>query len=133
MASTSSSGKRSLGTEFCLGAVSTSSACLFSNPMEVIKTRMQVQGEQGHKTRAFKNSFHAFQTIIKNEGIKGIQKGLGPAIAYQITMNGSRLGSYEPIKRQFNAFPENSYFFMRTLAAGALSGALGKFTFVVVL
>ena len=80
MASTTAQPNRSLWIEFLLGGVSTSCACLFSNPFEVIKTRMQVQGEQGAQIRAFRNSLHAFYTILKNEGIYGIQKGLGPAI-----------------------------------------------------
>ena len=35
----------------------------------------------------------------RNEGIRGIQKGLFLAYPYTIVMNGTRLGSYEPLKR----------------------------------
>ena len=35
--------KRSLIVEFLLGGVSTGCACILSNPMEVVKTRMQLQ------------------------------------------------------------------------------------------
>jgi len=85
---------------------------------------MQVQGEQGAQIRAFRNSFHAFYTIAKNEGIYGIQRGLGPAIGYQLCMNGTRLGSYGPIKRLIGASEQNSFYFLRTVIAGASSGAL---------
>eukprot|EP01084_Bolivina_argentea_P115051 204687_1 len=119
-----SEANRSLVVEFLLGGVSTSCACLFSNPFEVIKTRMQVQGEQGATVRAFRNSFDALYVICRNEGIHGIQRGLVPAIGYQVCMNGTRLGSYGPIKRLLGAEPNRSLFVMRTVAAGAISGCL---------
>lgn len=85
---------------------------------------MQVQGEQGTQIRAFRNSFHAFYTIARNEGFHGIQRGLAPAIGYQICMNGTRLGSYGPIKRLVGAEPDNSFYFLRTIVAGATSGSI---------
>ena len=90
---------------------------------------MQVQGEGGSQQRAFRNSFHAFRTILFNEGIRGIQKGLGPGMLYQISMNGSRLGSYGPFKRLLNANDPKttSYYLPRIIGAGAMSGALGAF------
>jgi len=117
---------RSLIVEFLLGGLSTSCACLFSNPFEVVKTRMQVQGEQGAQTRAFRNSFHALYTIARNEGLRGIQRGIAPAIGYQLCMNGTRLGSYGPIKRIIGATPEKSFYFMRTILAGATAGAISS-------
>ena len=45
---------KSVSTECVLGAAAASSACLFTNPLEVVKTRMQLQGElkaRGEYTR----------------------------------------------------------------------------------
>jgi len=64
----------------------------------------------------------------RNEGIRGMQRGLPPAYAYQILLNGSRLGFYEPIRKATNRFvglsateqtPVTSVF------AGAASGVVG--------
>lgn len=52
--------------------------------------------------------------ILKNEGIRGLQRGLGCAYMYQILMNGTRLGLYEPIKFQIH----------RLLDAGSGGGAI---------
>ena len=36
--------------------------------------------------------------IYKNEGIKGLYRGIGSAYIYQILLNGCRLGFYEPLR-----------------------------------
>jgi hypothetical protein len=87
---------------FVLGGVATSTACIFTNPFEVVKTRLQLQGEldasaqrlyQGtplrlalcvhamllHSTHASSSVslsvlgvFGSFRLIIKNEGVAGL-------------------------------------------------------------
>ncbi|GAB5032983.1 solute carrier family 25 member 35 [Nannochloropsis oceanica] len=86
--------------EFLLGGVSTSVACLFSNPFDVLKVRMQLQGElksKGTYQVHYRNFLHAAWTIMRVEGILALQKGLGPAILYQFVMNGVRLGTFQTL------------------------------------
>ncbi|KAJ3017129.1 UNVERIFIED_CONTAM: Mitochondrial oxaloacetate carrier protein [Siphonaria sp. JEL0065] len=72
--------------------------------MEVVKTRLQLQGELEAKSgptahkRQYNGAISAFIKISRTEGVKGIQKGLAPAYLYQILMNGTRLGFYEPVR-----------------------------------
>lgn len=117
---------RSLVTEFLLGGFSTMSAALFTNPIEVVKTRMQVQGELvrlGKVDRVYSNAFQAFYLIGKQEGVRGLQGGLGPAILYQLMMNGTRLGFYEPIKRFYTNDGKNPST-LKNIAAGSTSGVI---------
>lgn len=54
--------------EFAIGAVAACGACLISNPMDVLKTRMQLQGElraRGHYAVVYKNIFHAAYAVSK--------------------------------------------------------------------
>lgn len=54
--------------EFAIGAVAACGACLLSNPMDVLKTRMQLQGElraRGHYVVVYKNIFHAAYAVAK--------------------------------------------------------------------
>lgn len=118
---------RSLPVEFVLGGMSTGAAAVITNPLETIKTRMQVQGElvrQGQGQKLYKNLFDAFYRIGKDEGIRGLQGGLGPAILYQISMNGTRLGLYEPIKRFYTSNGQSPSH-LKNIASGATSGVLG--------
>jgi solute carrier family 25 protein 34/35 len=52
-----------------------------SNPAEVAKTRLQLQGElaKAGTEKVYKNAFDVIGKTYKNEGIRGMQRGLGPA------------------------------------------------------
>jgi solute carrier family 25 protein 34/35 len=117
------------GASFAASAVAACTACLFTNPMEVIKTRLQLDGE-GARTnkggRQYRGIVHAFKEIVKMEGLRGIQAGLVPALAYQVTMNGCRLGFYEPVQallREYGGM-DTTHPAAKALS-GALSGAVG--------
>ena len=117
--------------EFGLGGLAACCACVFTNPLEVVKTRMQLQGElkaRGTYARHYKNAFHAFYTIVRYDGLRAIQSGLAPALLYQAVMNGCRLGSYQVFTNlKLTANKEGKIEFWRCLVAGAVSGAIGSF------
>ncbi|CAM9313588.1 unnamed protein product [Chrysoparadoxa australica] len=117
---------------FLVAAAAASCSCVISNPMEVVKTRMQLQGElemkSATKARAYRNAAHAFYKICRDEGLRGIQSGLGSGILYQVMMNGTRLGLYKPLQRKLGANSTTdspTAYFLKNLTAGATSGGLG--------
>lgn len=70
---------------------------VFSNPFDVIKTRQQLQGEMvsikhgikdlqlkaEKKRQPYKNIFQSIKSILKAEGVRGLQKGLSAQLAFQ--------------------------------------------------
>lgn len=54
-----------------------------SNPAEVVKTRLQLQGElaKAGTPKVYKNALDAVAKTWRNEGIRGVQRGLGPAVS----------------------------------------------------
>lgn len=83
--------------DFVIAGSAAVGAGFFTNPLEVLKTRMQFQGElaaKGAYTIHYKNTIHATYMIIKHEGFWSLQKGLAPALWVQFIMNGVRLGLY---------------------------------------
>ncbi|KAF9914726.1 Mitochondrial oxaloacetate carrier protein [Lobosporangium transversale] len=91
---------------FLAGGIAACGAVTITNPAEVIKTRLQLQGELMRQapgtTKIYTNFAQAFVHIAKYEGIRGLQRGLGCAYMYQIMMNGTRLGLYDPIKHSIH-------------------------------
>ncbi|KAJ2914783.1 hypothetical protein MD484_g5649, partial [Candolleomyces efflorescens] len=133
MASTSPKAQqRALSTYegFVCGGIAACIAVTVSNPAEVAKTRLQLQGElaKGGGVRVYNNSLDVFKKTLKNEGIRGLQRGLAPAYAYQILLNGSRLGFYEPFRQSFNSLfgqASSAQIPFTSVLAGATSGAVG--------
>ena len=128
----------------------TKGACCISNPFEVAKVRMQVhhaqipflfykldplyffwnklQGElmKGMKKK-YKNVFHCLFTTFKNEGFKGVQKGLPVSLVHQFTMNGLRLGSFSFLQGYFGDVKEKqSRKFGKNLLFGFASGFISS-------
>ncbi|KDO20065.1 hypothetical protein SPRG_21388 [Saprolegnia parasitica CBS 223.65] len=91
-------------TSFFLAATAASCASVLTNPLEVVKTRMQLQNELVEASskaveRVYKNPFQALYVIGRQEGVRGLQSGLGMTIAYQFMIAGTRFGLHDPAKR----------------------------------
>ncbi|WVQ70769.1 hypothetical protein IAR50_000291 [Cryptococcus sp. DSM 104548] len=117
---------------FICGGLAGVGAVTISNVPETMKTRLQLQGElQKHDPsapRVYKNVGDVFKKTWQHEGIRGLQRGLMPAYGYQILLNGSRLGFYEPCRRIFNTAigrnPDDGVA-VTAIAAGAFTGCIG--------
>ncbi|XP_062540743.1 solute carrier family 25 member 35-like [Armigeres subalbatus] len=87
--------------EFVLGGASSCCAVLFTNPFDVLKTRQQLEGElmakNSVKKRAYRGMWQSIVTVVKSDGLRGLQKGLPAAALYQIAMNSVRLGTYQTV------------------------------------
>ncbi|KAL6933679.1 probable Mitochondrial oxaloacetate transport protein [Hanseniaspora guilliermondii] len=126
--------KVSTAGSFIAGAAAACIAVTVTNPIEVVKTRMQLQGELSGKTgqKIYTNPFQALKVIFQNEGIRGLQKGLSCAYIYQMGLNGCRLGFYEPVRYQLNSLivsngqdPHKLQNPIINVFSGAISGIAG--------
>uniref|UniRef100_A0A2A4J6U6 Mitochondrial carrier protein n=1 Tax=Heliothis virescens TaxID=7102 RepID=A0A2A4J6U6_HELVI len=83
--------------DFIIGGLAGAGATIFTNPMDVVKTRMQLQGELRARTESntrYRGIFHALYVIARADGALALQKGLAPAMVLGFTMNSVRLGMY---------------------------------------
>jgi solute carrier family 25 protein 34/35 len=92
---------------------------------------MQLQGElqdKSHQPKLYKGPFTGVAVIVRNEGVKGVYRGIGAAYIYQMILNGCRLGFYEPLRAGIATaiFKDST---VQSLAvnifSGAASGILG--------
>ncbi|KAM9758888.1 solute carrier family 25 member 34 [Menidia menidia] len=111
--------------DFALGALACCAACVFTNPLEVVKTRLQLQGElraRGSYPVHYRGVLQALWVVGRTDGLRGLQKGLSAGLIYQGAMNGVRLGFY--------SYCESlgvTRFHGGSLLSGAGAGALGAF------
>ena len=112
--------------EFASGSFAASLAVIFSNPVDVVKTRLQLQGELGMKGASnFRNPIQALIAIARTEGLRGVQRGLTASIPHQMVMNGLRIGSYSVLTKHSAFFsPTDSYaiYVSKRLLAGFSCG-----------
>ncbi|XP_043252629.1 solute carrier family 25 member 35-like [Colletes gigas] len=90
------------GIEFAIGALAAVGAGFFTNPIDVIKVRLQLQGEleaRNSYKKIYKNTLHAGYLIAKHEGVLALQAGIVPALYFQVVLNGIRLGVYNVSKK----------------------------------
>ncbi|KAM3423497.1 hypothetical protein BST61_g925 [Cercospora zeina] len=128
---------------FVAGGIAACGAVTVTHSFETIKIRLQLQGELQSKKdapRLYKGVLHGVKVVYANEGLRGLLRGLNCAYVYQMTLNGCRLGFYDPIRTTLNSLvltrsPLNTndanvkamQSVPVNIASGASSGILGAF------
>ncbi|KAH8653593.1 mitochondrial carrier domain-containing protein [Xylariales sp. PMI_506] len=87
---------------------------------------MQLQGElqsKGHQPHHYRGPFQAVGVIVRNEGLKGIYRGIGCAYIYQVLLNGCRLGFYEPLRGTLTSLAYNGDRSQQNMIINMVSGA----------
>jgi len=86
------------------GAFSGFFACVLTNPLDVVKTRMQVQQTLPVEKRPYQSIRHCFSRVMQEEGLAGFAQGLRPRLAYCMSLSTIIWVSYEATKKAFSRF-----------------------------
>ncbi|XP_050343664.1 calcium-binding mitochondrial carrier protein Aralar1 isoform X3 [Nymphalis io] len=108
-------GNITLGGEILAGACAGASQVVFTNPLEIVKIRLQVAGEiaGGGKVRAW--------SVVKDLGLFGLYKGAKACLLRDVPFSAIYFPAYAHVKAKFA--DENGYNHPLTLlAAGAIAG-----------
>jgi len=110
-----------------LSGFSSQVAAFCTNPIDVVKTRLQIQGELGRKPAILYDGFlRSFGTIVFNESLCGLYKGLGASLMREGIYSTIRLGGYDVMKQLLGAHDPDNTPFWKKLVSGAVSGILGS-------
>ncbi|KAJ6645622.1 Mitochondrial substrate carrier family protein ucpB [Pseudolycoriella hygida] len=124
---TSSSPKSNEILRFFFASSSQGFAGFVTNPIDVIKTRMQVDGElqksqsvgQQMQNRYYKGLVRGSIRIIQEEGLRGLMRGAVPGTLRDVTYSGTRIYLYEPFKKLFGG----GVYLHEKILAGIFAGA----------
>lgn len=108
----------------CNGCKSLIVCIVFSHPIDVVKTRLQVSGDGTNGTRNYKalGIGGTVSIIAKEEGVTAFWKGIGAAWMREASYTSLRLGLYSPIKHAMGV--KNDSNFLWKFAAGSAAGAM---------
>jgi solute carrier family 25 (mitochondrial oxoglutarate transporter), member 11 len=111
---------------FACGGFAGAFATCVIQPIDMVKVRIQIAGEAAG---ASKNPFLIFGSIVKNDGVSALYKGLDAAILRQLTYTTTRLGvfrySTEYLKSTSPAGEPIPLW--KKAGAGLFAGAVGAF------
>ncbi|XP_051942287.1 mitochondrial basic amino acids transporter isoform X2 [Hippocampus zosterae] len=110
--------------QFLAGASAGAIQCVICCPMELAKTRMQMQGtgEKKSKRKMYKNSLDCLLRIYNKEGIRGINRGMVTTLIRETPGFGVYFLAYDVLTRHLGCEPEDPYLIPKLLFAGGMSG-----------
>lgn len=112
----------------CLALTSASAVVAESTtfPIDITKTRLQLQGEKGAlQSGVAKGAIKTAIGIVQEEGFEGLYRGLTPALLRHIFYTSTRIVAYEQL-RSATKQVENEHSVARHALLGGISGIIGQ-------
>ncbi|CAB1326566.1 unnamed protein product [Coregonus sp. 'balchen'] len=97
---------------FVFGGLASVTAECGTFPIDLTKTRLQVQGQVGdskYREIRYRGMLHAIGRICREEGISALYSGLAPAMLRQASYGTIKIGTYQSFKRLLVDRPEDPY------------------------
>ncbi|XP_016382657.1 mitochondrial basic amino acids transporter isoform X1 [Sinocyclocheilus rhinocerous] len=120
---------RVLGTDtplhqFLAGAAAGFIQCVICCPMELAKTRMQMQGtgEKSASRKMYRNSLDCLIRIHRKEGVRGINRGMVTTVIRETPGFGVYFLAYDTLTRTLGCDAEADYIIPKLLLAGGMAG-----------
>ncbi|XP_008426688.1 brain mitochondrial carrier protein 1 isoform X1 [Poecilia reticulata] len=110
---------------FIYGGIASIVAEFGTFPVDLAKTRLQVQGQCQYTEVRYKGMFHAFLRISKEEGMLALYSGISPALLRQASYGTLKIGTYNSLKRFFVTHPEDETLIIN-IFCGVVSGVMSS-------
>ncbi|CAM1322514.1 SLC25A27 (predicted) [Pycnogonum litorale] len=117
--------------KYALSVIAATLAETATYPLDITKTRLQIQGElqkAGIPSAAKRGMIKTAYGIVKEEGLFKLWQGITPAIYRHVIYSGCRMGMYEQIRNKIlkrNA--DGTMPIWKAVVAGLTAGAFGQF------
>lgn len=112
----------------CVAAASVAEATTY--PLDLCKTRLQIQGELtcdlGSQQR-YRGLFRTLTGIAREEGFLCLWRGMLPALYRHAIYTGFRMSAYEQIRNRMSAKDKDGFSLWKKVLAGMGAGGFGQF------
>ncbi|KAJ2835822.1 mitochondrial aspartate-glutamate transporter agc1 [Coemansia erecta] len=108
---------------FAIGAVAGGIGAAVVYPIDLVKTRMQNQRTAVVGEMLYKNSIDCFRKVIRNEGILGLYRGLGPQLVGVAPEKAIKLTVNDFVRSRFTNKQTGEIAVAGEMLAGAMAGA----------
>uniref|UniRef100_A0A3P9IV81 Solute carrier family 25 member 30 n=1 Tax=Oryzias latipes TaxID=8090 RepID=A0A3P9IV81_ORYLA len=113
---------------FVFGGLASVTAECGTFPIDLTKTRLQVQGQVGdrrYREIRYRGMLHAIMRIGREEGPRALYSGIAPAMLRQASYGTIKIGTYQSFKRLLVDRPEDETL-LTNVACGVLSGVISS-------
>lgn len=115
------SGQVPLPYELLAGGTAGACQVVFTNPLEIVKIRLQVQGEVVKTTEGAQK--RSAMWIVRNLGLKGLYKGASACLLRDVPFSAIYFPTYSHLKKDlFGESPTKKLGVVQLLTAGAIAG-----------
>ncbi|KAH3912278.1 hypothetical protein HBI56_005620 [Parastagonospora nodorum] len=116
-----STGQIRLPHEILAGGTAGACQVVFTNPLEIVKIRLQIQGEIAKNVEGAPR--RSAMWIVKNLGLVGLYKGASACLLRDVPFSAIYFPSYSHLKKDFfGESPQKSLGVVQMLTAGAIAG-----------
>lgn len=115
----------SIGTQVLLAGLSNAAGAFVTNPIDVVKVRLQMEG-QGVRTSTQTSVARALLQLASSEGLTGMYRGISASLCREMSYSGIRLGLYEPTKQMLGSTDTAHTPLTVKVLAGAITGCCGS-------
>lgn len=108
---------------FGMGAIAGGIGASVVYPIDLVKTRMQNQRVAASGKRLYKNSIDCFRQVVRNEGAKGLYRGLGPQLVGVAPEKAIKLSMNDLLRSLFKNKEKGDVYLPLEILAGGGAGA----------
>lgn len=110
-----------------VGAASIAEAVTY--PLDLTKTRLQLQGEiaAGEQMLKYRGMFQTAFGIVKEEGFFMLWRGMLPALYRHAIYTGTRMSVYEEVRNTLQKENKDGFPLWKKVLAGMAAGGMGQF------
>uniref|UniRef100_A0A0K2TKN4 Mitochondrial uncoupling protein 4like [Acyrthosiphon pisum] n=1 Tax=Lepeophtheirus salmonis TaxID=72036 RepID=A0A0K2TKN4_LEPSM len=119
----------SIPTKYLMSVAAASIAEFVTYPLDLTKTRLQLQGEittGSQKQLRYRGMLATAIGVVKEEGVLMLWRGISPALLRHAIYTGIRMSAYEEVRSNLQKKDKNGFPLWKKVIAGMTAGGLGQ-------